>query len=125
MVKLKEDITNETRRERFKRIAEKRTNNAIKFIRLIGNLSEKTAYEYNKNDISKITQVITFELKKTEDRFNATAIQKPKMFTLDDDLDANGKTCIKCGEYKPYSDYWRDRKRPDGHENTCKQCRVK
>ena len=43
------------RREKFVKIAEKRTANAIKAIRIIGKLGNPSAYEYDENDVKKIS----------------------------------------------------------------------
>ena len=34
------------------------------------------------------------------------------------------KTCWSCGEEKPITDYYRDRKSPDGRQATCKECQY-
>lgn len=57
------------RREKFVSLAEKRTNNAIKQIRLIGNLSNKGNYEYTEKDVAKIANTLNNELKAMKERF--------------------------------------------------------
>ncbi len=42
-----------TKRDRFVRIAEARTNKLIQMIRLLGNCSNKSAYEYSTEEIKK------------------------------------------------------------------------
>jgi len=37
----------ETRREKFKRLAEKRTNAVLEQLRILGNLSNKANYDYS------------------------------------------------------------------------------
>ncbi len=44
----------ESKRDKFKRLAEKRVNNAIKSINLVGNLSNKNIYDYTDDDVSRI-----------------------------------------------------------------------
>ena len=39
------------KRERFVRVAESRTNKIIEMIRLLGNCSNKSNYEYDEKDI--------------------------------------------------------------------------
>lgn len=35
------------------------------------------------------------------------------------------KTCAKCGEQKPLSEFYRDRHKADGYRTNCKDCQVK
>ena len=44
----------ESKKDKFVRIAEARTNKIIDMIRLLGNCSNKASYEYSKEDIRKI-----------------------------------------------------------------------
>lgn len=67
------------RRENFVSLAEKRTNNAIKQIRLIGNLSNKGNYEYTEKDVAKIANTLNNELKAMKERFaTGSATGKPE-----------------------------------------------
>lgn len=59
----------ETRAERFKRIAEQRTNEIIKKLSLLGNCSNKSAYEYTEQEVGKIFTAIEKELKQARARF--------------------------------------------------------
>lgn len=36
--------------------------------------------------------------------------------------DEGGKQCNKCGEYKPYSQYYRTKMNCDGYQGVCKHC---
>ncbi len=56
--------------EKFKLLAEKRTRNAIKQLRLIGNLANPNSYEYTDAQVDKILSVLTGELKSMERQFN-------------------------------------------------------
>jgi ribosomal protein L7/L12 len=51
-----------SKRENFVRIAEKRTRNAIKAIRIIGKLGNKNAYDYTEADVKKIASALTREV---------------------------------------------------------------
>ena len=62
----------ERKREAFKRLAEKRTNAALGRIRVIGNLANRSAYDYSDEDIRKIFNAIEQELRLTRARFQAT-----------------------------------------------------
>lgn len=59
----------ETRRERFKRIASKRTNEILEKIRILGNCSNKSSYEYAEEEINKIFCEIDKQLKLTKGKF--------------------------------------------------------
>jgi len=59
----------ETRHERFKRIASKRTNEILEKIRILGNCSNKSSYEYAEEEINKIFSEIEKQLKLTKAKF--------------------------------------------------------
>ena len=71
-----------TRREKFVSLAEKRTANAIKQIKLIGNLSNRGNYEYTDSDISKIVKALKGELKTLQERFAVGANSDEDVFKL-------------------------------------------
>ena len=62
-------MSNENKRERFIRIAEARTNKILEMMRLLGNCSSKSNYEYTDEDIKKIFGALEKELKNTKHRF--------------------------------------------------------
>lgn len=70
------------RREKFITLAERRTNNAIKQIRLIGNLSNKGNYDYSTEDVEKIFNTLNKELKAMKDRFSSEGGGKLPTFKL-------------------------------------------
>ena len=51
----------ESKKDKFVRLAENRTNKVLEMIRLIGNLSNKAVYEYTDSDIEKIFKAIEME----------------------------------------------------------------
>ncbi len=59
----------ETRQERFKRLAIQRTNAALDKLRLIGNLANKSNYDYSDEDIKKIFNAIDTQLKNIKSKF--------------------------------------------------------
>jgi hypothetical protein len=59
----------ESRNSRFKRLANSRVNNALKQIELIGNLSNKSMYEYSESEIKAIFQELDNALKVSKSRF--------------------------------------------------------
>lgn len=58
------------RRERFINVGERRVNNALKAINLIGNLANKSNYEYSPGEIKKIEKALKTELTNTMDKFH-------------------------------------------------------
>ncbi|PIQ95183.1 MAG: hypothetical protein COY75_10740 [Nitrospirae bacterium CG_4_10_14_0_8_um_filter_41_23] len=61
----------ETRHERFKRVASKRTNEILEKIRILGNCSNKSSYEYTEEEVNKIFSEIDKQLKLTKSKFLA------------------------------------------------------
>ncbi len=59
----------ESRSQRFKRIAAKRTNDILDKIRILGNCSNKSAYEYTEEEINKVFSEIDKQLKITKAKF--------------------------------------------------------
>lgn len=73
----------ETKRERFVRLAEARTNKIIDMLKLLGNCSSTANYEYTEEDVKKIFGAIERELKNTKAKFNGTDTPKEERFSLD------------------------------------------
>jgi hypothetical protein len=59
----------ETRHDRFKRVASKRTNEILEKIRILGNCSNKSSYEYTEEEVNKIFSEIDKQLKLTKAKF--------------------------------------------------------
>ncbi len=57
------------KREKFVRLAEQRVNRALREIRLIGNLSNRSAYSSTEEDVKKIFRVLQKELDAARGRF--------------------------------------------------------
>ncbi len=72
----------ESRRERFVRLAEARTNKIINMIQLLGNCSNRSAYEYTEEDIEEIFSAIETELQEAKKKFVKTDGEKNRRFTL-------------------------------------------
>ena len=62
-------LLSETKRDAFVRLAERRTNSVLERIRVLGNLSNPYAYEYNEDDLRKIFAAIEQELRVTRAKF--------------------------------------------------------
>lgn len=70
---------NETPEERFKRVAEARTNAIIDKLRILSNVSNRQIYSYSEEDINKIFSAINKQLREVRLKFNS---QKQKQFKL-------------------------------------------
>jgi RNA recognition motif-containing protein len=57
-------------REKFVRLANRRVSNALKAIQLIGNLSNKSNYDYTEEDVQKIFKAINEELAACRKKFD-------------------------------------------------------
>ena len=71
----------ENKREKFKRLAESRTNKVIDMLGLIGNLSNQSNYEYTAKDVNKIFSSIEKALDVQRERFNSN-LSKRRRFKL-------------------------------------------
>ena len=58
------------KRERFKRLAVYRTNEALKRLRVLGNCANRSAYEYTEEDINKIFSEIERKTKDIKANFH-------------------------------------------------------
>lgn len=70
-----------TKRERFIKIAENRTNKILETLRLLSNCSNKANYEYSKEDVDQIFNAIDKELKNTKNAYYGSE-KKDSKFTL-------------------------------------------
>ena len=68
--------------ERFKALAEMRTTRALKSIQTIGNLSNKTNYQYKAQDVKKIMRTLKAAIADTEKKFDNQINGGGKKFTL-------------------------------------------
>ena len=57
--------------DKFKELAENRVRKALKLLKLIGNLANKTHYEYGTQEANKIISVLRSEIKNIETRFKS------------------------------------------------------
>ena len=73
---------NESKRERFVRLAEARTNKIIDMIQLLGNCSNSSAYEYTQQDVEQIFSAIEAELREAKKKFAKSEPSKAARFTL-------------------------------------------
>lgn len=65
----------ESKREKFVRLAETRTNKIIDMIRLLGNCANKANYDYSDADVQKIFNAIEKEIKTTKTKFSINEVE--------------------------------------------------
>lgn len=70
------------KRAKFVELATARVNRAIKELRLIGNLSNRTSYEYTEEDTKKIIKALQRELDSLKGRFGEPGASNDSTFTL-------------------------------------------
>lgn len=79
----KEDYTPNAKRDRFFRVAERRTNYILDNVRLLGNTSNRNLYQYTEADVEKIFTTIEAKLEEAKARFKSDKAREK--FTLDRD----------------------------------------
>ena len=75
------DKKDENKHTRFKRLAEARTEKILDMLDLLGNLSNKSFYEYSDEEIKMIFSTIDKSLQDNKDKFNKKK-KKKRRFTL-------------------------------------------
>lgn len=60
-------------REKFVRLATRRVNNALKSINLLGNLSNRSNYDYTQQDVDKIFRALQAEIASCKKRFDSAS----------------------------------------------------
>ncbi|MCB9765248.1 MAG: hypothetical protein H6739_36075 [Alphaproteobacteria bacterium] len=75
-------MSDETKAEKFKRLAERRVNRAIKDIRSIGNLANPSNYEYTDDQVRRIVRALKNEVSGLQTRFQTTGSSGEGEFTL-------------------------------------------
>ena len=70
------------RRERFIALAEARTDKAIKAIQLVGNLSNRSNYEYTDRDVAQILKALESEVRVLRARFADSNSGRDSSFRL-------------------------------------------
>lgn len=76
---VKTRVEGETKEQRFKRIASYRTQGILQDLRILGNCSNTSVYDYKKSDVDKIFSTLDKELKRVRSLFD-----KPKVeFSLE------------------------------------------
>jgi len=69
-------------RERFVDLAEKRVSRALRDIRLVGNLSNKSNYKYSREDVEKIMKALNKAVDDCKGRFDQGGKEEDEIFKL-------------------------------------------
>jgi hypothetical protein len=72
------------KREKFLELANKRMTNALHQIELVGNLSNRSAYEYDRKDAAKMIKVLEAAVADVKLRFNSPSGKQRPIFNLED-----------------------------------------
>ena len=70
------------KREKFVELAERRTKNAIKAIRVIAKLGNKNAYEYSETDVKRIAGALSREVEALKARMTSSSGKEAVEFKL-------------------------------------------
>jgi len=70
------------KREKFIELANKRVNNTLNEIRLVGNLSNGSNYEYTEKQVREIFSVLQDELNRSKLRFRTGESRPASAFSL-------------------------------------------
>lgn len=70
------------KRDNFVRLAEPRVNKALKAIQVIGNLANKSNYDYTEEDIKAIVAALNQALSEMKSRFKNDGVGTEKEFRL-------------------------------------------
>jgi ribosomal protein L7/L12 len=76
-------LAKEGKREKFVELAESRTINAIKAIRIIGKLGNKNAYQFDDSDVQKIVRALNKEVEALKMRMTSSGGKESVDFKLD------------------------------------------
>jgi ribosomal protein L7/L12 len=82
MAGAKDPSSKASKREKFVELAQNRTINAIKAIRVIGKLGNKNAYQFDENDVQKIVKALTREVDALKARMSTTGGKESVDFKL-------------------------------------------
>ena len=74
--------TKPSKRAKFVELAESRTRNAIRAIRIIAKLGNKNAYEYSDGDVKKIASALYKEVDAMKARMSQTGAKEAVDFSL-------------------------------------------
>ena len=70
------------KRQKFQELAEKRVNRALESLRLVGNLSNTSNYDYSPEEAKRITSALQQEVNSLKNKFELGLQKSDKRFTL-------------------------------------------
>lgn len=76
MLEVKEQFMGSNRRAKFKEIGERRVSRAIEAIRLVGNLANKSNYDYTDEDVKQLTRALQDALQNVKAKFSGSSKKK-------------------------------------------------
>jgi hypothetical protein len=65
-------------REKFVELAQKRVSRALKDIQLVGNLSNRSNYDYTEEDVTKILRALADEVSTCRKKFEVALMKQSK-----------------------------------------------
>lgn len=74
--------SNGSKREKFRVLAENRTNNALIAIGRIGNLSNRQLYEFEESEVRKVIKALKDAVSEVENRFSSPKGRADARFKL-------------------------------------------
>ena len=66
----------------FERIAERRVTQAVKLMRLIGNLANRRNYTYTEEQVRQVVETLELEVKQVKARFRQETSTHPEGFSF-------------------------------------------
>ena len=73
---------NETKADAFKRLATARVRTAIKAVQLVGNLSNRSIYDYDSKQVMKIIKALQSEVDRAKAKFSESDSEDKGGFSL-------------------------------------------
>ena len=72
-------VDKESKKDKFKRLASRRTTDVLERIRILGNLANRSIYSYDDSDIRRIFGAVDEQLRTTKAKFRSSS---SKVFKL-------------------------------------------
>ena len=63
-------MNQDNKKERFKRLATQRTNSVLQRLKVLGNCSNRSAYDYSEDEVNKIFSEIERRVRETKAKFH-------------------------------------------------------